>query len=316
MKGQLVKAVGGSFTVRADGEDFKCSARGKLRLAQDIYVGDFVEFADGVLEAVLPRRNKLLRPPVANIDIALIVVAPVPKPDFVLVDKVILNCYNEGIRPVLCYNKCDLRSDRKVPLCFVTVSAPNGYIPESMRPSVAETEHSPKDLLCHSEHSFLFDGYKKHFDCIEVSAKDRRGLEELKGIIADKLTCLLGQSAVGKTSILNALWDVSVGEVGALSKKIERGKNTTRHVEIFEHGKLKIIDSCGFNMLEPADIDYEIAAYYDEFVAVADNCKFKPCTHTAEPDCAVAAAVAAGTIDRGRHERYLKIYKEYREKKK
>ncbi len=278
-QGLVVKITASGYVLRVGEDTIKAVVRGKLR-GQEIFVGDVVEFCRGranTIESILPRRNVLTRPFVANVDAVLIVVASLPAPDFVIVDKVVLNAFRVGIKPILVFNKVDIATDEDIALTK--------------------------------------DGYK-NIDVVFVSAKDGRGLKELKEKIAGKTVCLAGQSAVGKSSLLNALFslDVAVGEV---SHKWGRGKNTTRYVEMFRLGDSEIVDTCGFSVLELLDIEADdLKFYYDEFLPLQDKCKFRGCNHVAEPGCAVKEAVDNGLINRNKYNRYKIIFEELKERRK
>ncbi len=235
---------------------------------------------DGVVTAVLPRKNELIRPYVANIDALFIVVAIVPKPDWICVEKLILNCHHQKITPVIVLNKCDLASDE--------------------------------------EREAALKPYKGEFTVFAVSAKTGEGLDGIKDYMQGKLVCFAGQSAVGKSSLINALGGKNL-QVGELSKKIARGKNTTRHVEIYELAGARAADTCGFSVMESVEIDYdELVYYYDEFLAFQGECKYTNCTHVNEPGCAVKRELEKGVISAERYGRYVKLYnalKESRRKK-
>jgi len=216
-----------------------------------------------------------VRPYVANIDTLLIVVAQVPQPDWILIEKLILNCHIQNIRPIICINKSDLLSEKE--------------IKEWIYP------------------------YKGEIEIAVLSTLSGQGVDELKNMIKGQLACFAGQSAVGKTSILNVICQKDC-EVGELSRKIERGKNTTRHVEIFECDEIKVIDTCGFSILETVDIKYdELMYYYDSFVKLQHLCRYPNCTHTSEPDCAVKKAVKSKEINQERYQRYLGLFDELKE---
>lgn len=166
-----------------------------------------------IIEKVYERKNVLIRPYVSNVDRLIIVVAPLPQPDWVLVDKLIINCYIENIEPVLCFHKSDLIDEKT--------------IQESLKP------------------------YENEMKCIQTSVlKGKEGLAELYEVMDGKLSCFAGQSAVGKSSIINELFGREIMEVCGLSEKVQRGKNTTRHIEIFDFGKGKVVDTCGFSLME------------------------------------------------------------------
>lgn len=266
-----------SFLVDIDGATVEVKARGRLKRDGEILVGDYVSLdeSDGerVIASVKKRMNSLIRPAVANVDAVVLVVAPVPAIDWFLVDKMVINCKRAGIACILCLNKTDIDAG-------------------------------------------LFDELKRQYAAdvsaiIAASAKDRR-IDELINALKGKFVCFAGQSAVGKSTLSNAVLGCDVTETGELSERIGRGKNTTTSASVFKSPSgFYFIDTPGFSMLDVFEDDYmSLAAYYDEFVELADECKFHPCTHTGEPDCAVKRAVEEGKINRARYERYLKIFNE------
>lgn len=279
-KGKVVKILAGKYWVLENNTQYICSARGVLRNTEEgILVGDNVTFEraeiPGRIIDVLPRKNYLVRPPVANIDDVLIVVAKEPKPDFILVDKILINSYSQGIRPILCYNKID--------------------------------------LVEYSEAYSVLSAYSQILFTIGISAETGFGLMELGNMIKGRSVCLAGQSAVGKTSMLNTILGLNL-KTGELSDKIKKGKNTTRHVEIYKALGAEIIDTCGFSMLENLRIhEGELAYYYPDFLDYSETCRFKGCTHISEPGCSVKEAVGKGLIDKARYERYIRIFKEIKE---
>ncbi len=274
--GRVIKAVASKFFVDTPEGVKVCFARKRLKSDGIIFVGDFVTVAkdrgDFVVEEVKPRKNQLIRPYVSNIDVCFIVISPEPEPDFVLVDKIIINCLEQCITPVLVKNKDDLRQ------------------------------------IDTSE----YDGVVKQFIC---SALTGEGVGELVDFAKGKTVCFAGQSAVGKSSLINTILDSDLLEVGELAKKIKRGKNTTRKTEIFNLNGTYFVDTCGFSMLETVDVEpKDLRLYYDDFEAFRRECRFNSCTHTDEPDCAVKAHVGK-EIGEGRYQRYLEIYKELVERK-
>ena len=250
--------------------------RGRIKRDLDVFVGDFVEIDGEVIDNVYPRVNCMIRPYVANLDVLYITVAPEPEPDWNLVEKLLLNCHEQKITPVLVVNKCDLPIDR----------------------------HS------------MVEPYEKTVRTFVVSAKTGENLDELKAYSAGKLVCFCGQSAVGKSTIIGALGGVKL-ETGELSKRIKRGKNTTRHVEIYDFGKGQIVDTCGFSVMEGIDIEpEELVYYYDEFLPYQAKCRFDNCTHINEPACAVREAVKEGKVNALRYERYVTLYQQLKERRK
>ncbi len=264
----------------AEGGIYNCFSRGTIKMRGEIIPGDWVEFmserGEYVIESVMDRVNSLIRPPVANIDNVLIVISPLPRPDFLLVDKLIINCHREDITPILCYNKTDIGDDALL---------------KSVKAS-----------------------YSKVVETLFVSAITGEGIEGLKARMQGGFTCFAGQSAVGKSSIINALSGKDIQEIGDLSR-IERGRNTTRHIEIFDIGGILIADTCGFSSLENMEMDpQELPLMYDEYMELTSDCKYNGCTHIVEPDCAVKKAVEEGKLNRDRYDRYLEITKEIKEK--
>lgn len=271
-RGLVLKKQANLFTIKLEnGQIFDCVARKTLK-KEGVFVGDYV-----VLDAALAvskiekRKNILIRPPVANIDKMFIVVAPIPKPDLYTIDKLVLFCVLNSIKPVICVNKSDL------------------------------------DLKCCEDIKKI---YKDILPVLIFSSLDETVLKlknEIKGICV-----LAGQSAVGKSSIINALKKESVCEVGDFSKKIERGKQTTRTVQLFDFGDNNYLaDTAGFSKLDESLLDLkdnEIKNYYPEFLKYASACKYKSCAHTSGKDCKVFEAVQSGKISRERYENYLKLY--------
>lgn len=276
-KGRVIKAVASKFFVDTDDGVKVCFARKRLKNDGVIYVGDYVDVAKErdsyVIEDVKERKNRLIRPYVSNIDVCFIVIAPEPQPDFLLVDKIIINCLVEGIEPVVVKNKDDLS--------HIDTSEYDGVVAQ-----------------------------------IECSAQTGDNVMKIVEFAKGKTACFAGQSAVGKSSLLNNILDCDLLEVGELAKKIKRGKNTTRKTEIFHIGEgTYLVDTCGFSLLETVDVAPEnLRLYFDDLEAFRKECRFNMCTHTDEPDCAVKAHVGK-EIGRGRYERYKTIYQELADRK-
>lgn len=242
-----------------------------------ISTGDFVTTENGVIIDVLPRKNKLKRPNVANVDIVAIVVGRPPEPDFYLIDKLIGICTINSIDVVLIVNKLDL-----------------------------EAENAKR---IDENYSGAVSGIYK------VSAKTGEGIDELFSVFAGKLVVFSGQSAVGKTSILNCVSGEN-RQVGELSKKTERGKQTTTVSEIIEKNGVEIMDTPGFSAIDIALGEDELPHSYPEFLPYLGKCRFSDCRHTNEPDCAIKNAVSSGKINKERYTRYTDIYKELKNGKK
>lgn len=283
--GKVIKHVAARFVVLSDNKRFKCIARKKIRgkeyyqdAVDEILVGDIVEFVKDrdifIIEKVLKRKNQLIRPYVSNIDTCLIVISPIPEPDFLLVDKIIVNCLHQNIEPILVLNKIDL-----------------GKIDVS--------------------------DYDNLFNVIYTSTETQEGIQTLLDTIKGKTTCLAGQSAVGKSSIINAIMKNNIQIVGDISEGTQKGKNTTRITEIISIDKDSfIVDTCGFSMLETIDIQpEELRLYYDEFIEFSSQCKYTSCTHINEPDCEVRKHVGK-EISSKRYNRYVVIFNELMERRK
>ncbi len=281
-RGIVVKSVGGVFTVADDlGQKYVCFAPKKLRYNElDVIVGDKVSFQDlrrgkGVVTEVQPRRNKLVRPEIANVDVCFVVIAPQPQPDFYLCDKVMINCFQEHIEPVVVVNKCDLSLD------------------------------TAREAVCN---------YGKIADVVTLSALDDSVNQLTKYLKGGKTGCFAGQSAVGKTSILNALLPEAQGETGGISVKSGRGVHTTRHSSLHRVADGYVVDTCGFSLCELQNIrSDELRLYLDDFVDVARGCKYTSCTHTVEPDCAVKLAAERGELFKPRYDRYVEEFAELRQ---
>ncbi len=281
MTGTVLKGVGGFYTVLDDaGECYTLRAQSKLRRQRlTPMVGDRVSFTPGQgeqhgwLEGILERKNQLVRPPIANIEaLALVVAAGAPEPDLLLVDRMLLYAKENGIEPMLVVNKCD--QDRAMA--------------EALRRQYAGAG----------------------IGFFAVSAQTGQGVAELKAALRGSIHALGGQSGVGKSSLINAMYGLSL-QTGSISEKIERGRNTTRHSELIplpEGGM--VLDTPGFSLLELKLMEpHLLQEGYPEFQNL-EPCRFSPCAHISEPDCAVRRAVAEGRIDEGRWARYKVLYEE------
>ena len=275
MQGRIIKIVSNVYTVDTENGVYNCVVRKRIKNDVKLVVGDIVEVLETcdafVIDDLYDRKNSLIRPYVANVDVAVIVVSPKPKPDFLLVDKVIVNAIDENIEPIIVCNKSDV---------------------------------SKLDL---SEY--------KNFKVFYTSAKTEDGIKELKNYLSNKTVCLIGQSAVGKSSLINAMANLNL-QTGGFAKKTERGKHTTRQTELIKCDDFWVIDTCGFSLLNTIDIrPEELRLYYEEFLSYADECRYHGCTHTTEPDCEIIRRVGVD-IPKGRYERYVEIFKELEEKRR
>lgn len=278
MQGLVVCKNADLFTVESQDALYNLKPSGKTK-AKGIFVGDNVEFDENIT-SVLPRKNLLIRPPVANIDRIFIVISQSPKPDFVLVDKILIYCALNGIEPLIVINKLDLCDEQFI-------------------------EKVEED-------------YGHCYKLLKVCAKDGKVeslLNEIQG-----LCVMAGQSAVGKSSIINALFNNNNETVGSLSKKIERGKQTTRIVKLFKIGDNYLADTAGFSLLDLSMVskieDRELASYYPDFLEGRAECKYRSCIHVSGKECGVVDRVKNCKISKRRYENYLKILQELQNAKK
>lgn len=295
LEGYIVKGIGGFYYVacqdgRGGGQVVECRARGRFR-KDDItpLPGDRVRalalpgvLTGGYVTEIFPRKNTLRRPPVANVDqLVLVLSAAEPPPDLLLADKLLVQADVQRITPLIVLNKIDVAN-----------TATRAQVREDYR-----------DLPLH----FL-----------EVSAREDLGTEELLGALRGKLSCFAGQSAVGKSSLLNAISQHFDFETGELSKKSGRGRHTTRAVELCRlvgEEDSFVMDTPGFSMLDIGNMPpEELQLHYPEMVERRMDCRFDDCLHDNEPDCAVKAAVEGGEIPEGRYRRYILLLAELKEK--
>ena len=294
MRGKILKGIAGFYYIETVEEKiYECKAKGIFRKDNiKPLVGDDVnidiideEKRLGNITEILPRKSQLLRPPVANVDQAVILFAIVkPNPSFNLLDRFLIMMRGQNLPVIICFNKQDIA-----------------------------TKEEQEELTKAYEKC----GYKVLF----ISVKEEKGLDELKALLKGKTTTLAGPSGVGKSSLLNKLVPDADMQTGELSKKIERGKNTTRHSELFYVKELSdgdgfdtfVIDTPGFTSLEIRDVTKEnLMEYYPEFEEYEPQCRFGGCSHIAEPDCGVKKALEEGKISKVRYENYKVLYDELR----
>jgi len=282
-EGVLIRAYGGFYYVKKGDEIWQCTLRGKFRLGKGsaALVGDRVRVTPvrgttGRIDEVLPRKTELFRPPVANIDQAVIVFAVQdPEPNLALLDRFLVLAENANVSPVVCLNKADLLSGRR-------------------------------------EHEWLRLYRKIGYPTVITSTKSSEGIDELRQLLVGKTSVFAGPSGVGKSSLLNAVQPGLELKTGEISSKLKRGKHTTRHVELLPlaAGGL-VVDSPGFSSLDLPEMEKEDLGYYfPEFASFTPECKFKGCLHRHEPQCAVKRAVEQGLIHQDRYKHYLNFLEE------
>jgi len=281
--GLIMKGIGGFYYVLSGESVYECKARGIFRRKEITPLpGDRVEFSVGDetkkignIDEIHERDSLLVRPAVANVNqVAVVIAVKLPDPDFMLLDKLLVTAEKDKMNAVLCINKVDL-------------SMPG--------------EHAAIGKIYENA------GYK----VVYCNSTLGEGFDELRHELAGRITVFAGQSGVGKSTILNRLMDSLLMETGGLSKKIGRGKHTTRHAELIplvDGGFL--VDTPGFSSFELAGISpEELKDYYPEFGGMDGSCRFKGCSHSAEPDCKVKEGIDSGLINPGRHARYVELLK-------
>lgn len=279
-KGQIIKALAGFYYVKSQGQVYQCRARGKFRKdSLKPLVGDYCEFSienqtEGYILSLLPRKNSLIRPPICNVDQALLVFsAKEPDMNLLLLDRFLILIEHLQIQPIICISKMDLVDS---------------------------------SLIYHQMKPYEDAGYQ----ILYVSSKQEQGIEAVKNIFKDKVTVVTGQSGVGKSSLLNAL-DIHLQiDTNEISKALGRGKHTTRHVELIEMYGGYVADTPGFSSLELNIEPVDLAISYHDFHEFSKQCKFRGCLHESEPHCAVKNAVEQGEISSQRYEHYLMFLKE------
>ena len=291
MTGRIVKAIAGFYYVHVPEEGiYACRAKGAFRKEKKSpLVGDIVEIEvtheqdkEGNVTEIKERSCALERPPVANVDQALIIFAATsPEPNLNLLDRFLVMMEEKDIPVVIGINKIDLVDDAEVAR-LKQIYEPTGY------------------------------------PMVFYSVKEERGLDELHKVLQGKLTTVAGPSGVGKSSLINILQSEVEMEVGDLSAKIERGKQTTRHTELIPiNEESYICDTPGFSTLYVPEIEAEdMDALFPEFREPSTRCKFRGCNHMAEPGCMVKAAVESGEISASRYENYRLFYEERKQARK
>ena len=277
--GRILRSLSGFYDVQTPQGLVTCRGRGHLRKGQDIpLTGDMVEITmdgkKGMVEKILPRRNRFIRPAVANVD-ALVVFAsnvnPVTEP--FLIDRVAAIAGDQEVEVILCVNKCDLDPAQELVRIYRNAG----------------------------------------FSVIQASAQTGEGVEQLRQMLKGKLTAFTGNTGVGKSSMLNALCPELGLTTGEVSEKLGRGRHTTRHVELYAIGEdTYVADTPGFSSFDTDQMDVllkeNLQYAVPDFADFIGRCQFHDCSHRAEPGCAVWEAVEAGEIEKTRYDSYLRLY--------
>lgn len=291
MVGKIIKGIAGFYYVHIEGDGiYECKAKGAFRKNKiKPLVGDNVEIdildtqeKKGNIIDILDRTNELIRPAVANIDQALVIFAAAkPNPNFNLLDRFLIMMERQGVDTLICFNKKDIVDSNEL-----------------------------KKL----EETYEHCGYHVIF----TSAKQNEGIDEIRNLLEGKTTTVAGPSGVGKSSIINILQPDASMETGKISKKIDRGKHTTRHSELIcINENTYIMDTPGFSSLYINDFEAdELKEYFPEFLEYEPECKFQGCAHVNEPKCGVKNALSEGKISEIRYENYVEMYSELKDKKK
>lgn len=291
MQGKIIKGIAGFYYVNVvESGVYECKAKGVFRKEKiKPLVGDNVrieildeENKTGNIVEIFPRKNELIRPAVANIDQALVVFAVTkPTPHFNLLDRFLVMMERKEIPVVLCFNKKDIATS----------------------PEIAELEA-------------IYE--KCGYPVVFTSALEQENIEEIRRLLLKKTTAIAGPSGVGKSSLINLLQNQVQMETGTISRKIERGKHTTRHSELIAvDADSYIMDTPGFSSLYVNDFEKEELKYYfREFASYEGQCRFQGCDHVHEPGCAVKEALEEGKIHPVRYKNYLEMYTELKEKKR
>lgn len=282
--GQITKIHSDFYYVHSESNIFECKLRHVLKKQkQKVFVGDYVEFEDGAIEKILPRKNFITRPTVANID-QVIVISAVKEPDlsFLQLNRYIAFAKYHNLNTVLCFNKNDLSNDDSTIEKVFKIYEPLG------------------------------------FDILFTSALEGYGINEFKKLLKGKTSVLCGASGVGKSSLINAVSDINL-RTKEVSDKTGRGTHTTRHCEIIDCGQnSRIVDTPGFSNLKfDFLLPIEVDSLFVEMLPFKGMCKFQDCLHLNETDCAIKAHI--GEIDETRYESYIAFVeeaKEYKEKVK
>lgn len=284
LQGILLKSIGGFYYVRCNGKDYECKARGSFRkrgsspVAGDKVIISVLDEGFAAIEEILPRKNELKRPPLANVDVLIIVCSTVsPTPNYTVIDKMTAAAVNNNITPVVVVSKNDLCNGDKI----------------------ASIYRNSKITV---------------FQC---SPDKKTEIEKLKNFLQGKVAAFTGNSGVGKSTLLNELFPSLDLKTGIISKKLGRGKHTTRVVELFEIDGCLVADTPGFSTVDVQCYDIidknRLQYCFPEFEEYLGECKFTSCSHICEKGCSILNALNEQKIENTRHQSYVTMYNEVKD---
>ena len=290
MQGLIIENISNLYQVKTDDAIYETTARGKFKKDEITpVVGDIVDIIvtdekekKAVIEKIYERNVYIKRPKLANItQIVFVVSSKDPKPDLLMLDKQLAFAEYVGVNAVIVLNKTDLDKQEE----FKNI----------------------KQIYS-----------KIGYTVILTDAKQRKGIDKLKQLLKDNVNAFSGNSGVGKSTLINGIFNRDVTQEGEISKKNKRGKNTTTAIKLYEiDDNTYIADTPGFSTFDVSEIESkELYHYFKEFGQFEENCEFIGCTHIKEESCGIKQAVKNGEIDKERYERFCKIYQELREKEK
>ena len=288
MQGLIIENISNLYQVKVEDTIYETTARGKFKKEEITpVVGDLVEITitdddkkKAVIEKIYERKVYIKRPKLANItQIVFVVSSKDPKPDLLMLDKQLAFAEYVGVNAVIILNKTDLDKQQEF---------------ENIKQIYTKI------------------GYK----VILTDAKQRKGIDELKNVLKNNVNAFSGNSGVGKSTLINGIFNGDVTQEGEISKKNRRGKNTTTAIKLYEIDEnTYIADTPGFSTFDISEIESkELYHYFKEFGQFEENCEFIGCTHIKEENCGIKKAVENGEIDKARYDRFCRIYQELKEK--
>lgn len=286
MQGLIVSNISNIYNVKINDRIYKCNARGKFKNEEiSPAVGDNVEILvtdegknEAVIEKILERKIYLKRPKIANItQIICVISSKNPKPDLLMLDKQLAYAEYIGIKPIILINKLDLDTE------------------------IQEIKDTYSKI-----------GYK----VILTIAKEKQGIEELKEVLKNNISAFSGNSGVGKSTLINGLFNANISDEGLISSKNKKGKNTTTNISLYELEKNSYIaDTPGFSTFDIYEIELEaLANYFVEFKKYISKCEYVGCRHIKEEKCGIKEALARNEISKDRYDRFIKIYNDLKDR--